>query len=111
MEGQHAPGSLVRVDAGLHTKIILVALDGYAPSDAQLARPSTQVWVAESGTGISLNHDKMLDRIKDYNLKAKVKTRVNIHKASTNCSTKLSLHFSRVNLSSSNDLVQHIPDG
>ena len=53
----------------------------------------------------------MLDRIKDYNRKAKVKAEVKIYKASTNCSTRLSLHFSLVNLSSSDTLVQHIPDG
>jgi hypothetical protein len=51
------------------------------------------------------------DRIKDYNKKAKVKTEVKIFKASADCSTRLSLHFSLVNLSSSDKLVQHIPDG
>ena len=111
----HSSGCAVAnaVDAGLkdHTKIILVVLDGYAPSNAQLARPSTQVWVAESGTGRSLHYTDLQNRIKDYSLQAKVKTQVKIYKASTNCSTKLSLHFSLVNLSSSDALVQHIPDG
>jgi len=111
----HSSGCAVanEVDDGLkdHTKIILVALDGYAPSNAQLARPSTQVWVAESSTGRSLHYTDLQDRIKDYNRKAKVNTQVKIYKASTNCSTRLSLHFSLVNLSSSDTLVQHIPDG
>jgi hypothetical protein len=111
----HSSGCAVAnaVDAGLkdHTKIILVALDGYAPSNAQLARPSTQVWVAESDTGKSLHYTDLKGRIKDYNLKAKVKNEVRIYKASANCSTKISLHFSLVNLSSSDTLVQHIPDG
>ena len=100
----HSSGCAIAnaVDAGLkdHTKIILVALDGYAPGNAQLARPSTQVWVAESSTGRSLHYSDLQDRIKDHNLKAKVKTQVKIYQASTNCSTKLSLHFSLVNLSS-----------
>jgi hypothetical protein len=111
----HSSGCAVAnaVDAGLkdHTQIILVALDGYAPSNAQLARPSAQVWVAESDTGRSLHYMDLQDRIKDYNLKAKVKTQVKIYKAAANCSTRLSLHFSLVNLSSSDTLVQHIPNG
>jgi hypothetical protein len=111
----HSSGCAIanEVDDGLKdtSKVVLVALDGYAPSNAQLARPSTQVWSAESGTGKSLNHDKMLKRIKDYNLKAKDQIKVNIYTASSSCSTQVALHFSLVNLSSSNDLVKHIPDG
>ena len=111
----HSSGCAVAnaVDAGLkdHKKIILVALDGYSPSDAQLARPSTQVWIAESDTGRSLHYIDLQDRIKKYNLKAKVKTQVKIYKASSNCTTRLALHFSLVNVSSSDTLVQHIPDG
>src|SRR3954453_6659329 len=34
-----------------HKKINLVALDGFAPRNAQLERTTTQVWSAESGTG------------------------------------------------------------
>jgi hypothetical protein len=111
----HSSGCAVanEVDDGLkdHKKIILVALDGYAPSNAQLARPSTQVWVAESDTGRSKNYEKLQGRIKEYNQKAKDKIQVKIHKAPANCSTRLALHFSLVNLSSSDKLVQHIPDG
>ena len=111
----HSSGCAIAnaVDAALkdHTKIVLVALDGYAPSDAQLARPSTQVWIAEGGGGKSLHHDDLLTRIKDYNRKAKVSIKANIYKASADCSTQLALHFSLVNVSASNRLVQHIPDG
>ncbi|HEU0215329.1 MAG TPA: hypothetical protein VFQ90_01610 [Stellaceae bacterium] len=111
----HSSGCAVAnaVDAGLkdHKKIILVALDGYSPSNAQLERPSTQVWVAESSTGRSLHYTDLQDRIKNYNLKAKVKTQIKIYKAPASCSTKLSLHFSLVNLSSSDALVRSIPDG
>jgi hypothetical protein len=111
----HSSGCAVanEVDDGLddHKKIILVALDGFAPRNAQLARPSTQVWVAESDTGRSLNHDKMVNRINDYNKKAKDKIQVKVFKASNNCTTLLSLHFSLVNLSSSDALVKDVPDG
>jgi hypothetical protein len=111
----HSSGCAVanKVDAGLkdHAKIILVALDGYAPSNAQLARPSTQVWIAESGTGKSMHHADLQDRIKNYNLKAKVPAKVNIYTAPNAASTKLALHFSLVNVSSSDTLVKHIPDG
>ena len=67
----HSSGCAIanKVDASLkdHTKIILVALDGYGPSPAQLERRNTQVWSAESGNGISLNHDRMLSYIDEYN--------------------------------------------
>src|SRR5262245_29251619 len=76
----HSSGCAIAnaVDDGLkdHTKIILVALDGSAPSNAQLARPSTQVWVAESDTGRSKNYEILQDRIKGYNKKAKDKIQV-----------------------------------
>jgi hypothetical protein len=111
----HSSGCAIanRVDAGLkdHTKTILVALDGYCPSTEQLGRPGTQVWVAESSTGKSLHYQDLQDNVKDYDLKNKDWVWVNIYKASADCSTKLSLHFSLVNLSSSDDLVKFIPDG
>jgi len=113
----HSSGCAIAnaVDEGLkdHSKIILVALDGFVPSAAQLARPSTQVWVAEGdSTGKSLNHDRLLKRINDFNLKAKPKTlvQVNVYMA-TNCTKPWPLHFSLVNLSSSDTLVHYVPDG
>ena len=88
-----------------------MALDGYAPSGAELTRPSTQVWIAEGGAGKSLHHDDLQGRIKEFNRKAKVQIQANIYKAAADCSTKLALHFSLVNVSSSNTLVTHIPEG
>jgi predicted esterase len=111
----HSSGCAIAnaVDARLkdHTKTILVALDGYCPSAVQLARPGTQVWVAESSTGKSLHYQDLQDSVKDYDRKNKDWVWVNIYKAPADCSTKLSLHFSLVNLSSSDDLVKFIPDG
>jgi hypothetical protein len=70
------------------SKIILVALDGFAPSGKQLERPSTQVWVAEGRPkGVSRNHDRLIERLG---------SRVQIYKASNN-DTKWGLHFSVVN--------------
>jgi N-acetylglutamate synthase/N-acetylornithine aminotransferase len=111
----HSSGCAIanKVDEGLkdHKKIVLVALDGFAPSHAQLERTTTQVWSAESGVGKSLNHDRMLARIEDYNQKAKNKQKVNMFQAAAGCTTKVALHFSLVNLASSDALVKHIPDG
>jgi hypothetical protein len=111
----HSSGCAIanKVEADLkdHTKTILVALDGYCPSAAQLARPGTQVWVAESSTGKSLHYKDLQDSVKDYDLKNKDWVSVNIYKAPADCSTKLALHFSLVNLSSSDGLVKFIPDG
>ncbi len=105
----HSSGCAVAnaVDAQVkdHKNIVLVALDGYLPSREQLDRPSTQVWVAESGIGKSLHHDGLIDNIKEYNRKAKVPQTVHIHTASPDCTMTWALHFSLVNLLSSNILV------
>jgi hypothetical protein len=104
----HSSGCAVAnaVDAGLknHAKITLVALDGYSPSNAQMARPTTQVWVAESSGGLSLHFDDLRNATKG-------KTRLNTYQAPPNCTTKLALHFSLVNESSSDAVVQQIPQG
>ena len=86
------------VDAQLkdHTKIILVALDGYCPSPAQLGRAGTQVWVAESRLGKSLHYDDLKKSVNEYDLKNKDWFWVNIHHAPADCTTKLALHFSLV---------------
>ena len=111
----HSSGCAIAnaVDAGLkdHTKTILVALDGYCPGPAQLGRAGTQVWVAESSMGRSLHYIDLQDTVKNYDKKNKDWVWVNIYKALDDCSTKLALHFSLVNLSSSDDLVKFIPDG
>ena len=111
----HSSGCAIAnaVDAHLknHDKITLVALDGYCPNAAQLARPDTQVWVAESRFGKSLHYDDLKESVNNYDLKNKDWVWVNIHHAPPDCTTKLSLHFSLVNLSSSDGLVKFIPDG
>jgi len=113
----HSSGCAIAnaVDAKIkdNKKIILVVLDGYGPSDAQLARRSTQVWIAKGGAGKSLHHDDLQDWIKDYNKRAKEKdrTEVKTFTASSDCTTKLALHFSLVNRVSSNALVKLIADG
>src|SRR4051812_46488265 len=66
------------------SKVILVALDGFVPSRAQLARPSTQVWAAECGSAKSRNYD---------GLKEAVGGRLKIYKA-TDCYDPWALHFS-----------------
>ena len=92
----HSSGCAIAnaVDRGLKdtSKVILVALDGFAPSRAQLARPSTQVWAAECGHAKSRNHD---------GLKNAVGGRLKIYKA-THCHHSWALHFSVVN-SAAND--------
>ena len=59
----HSSGCAIAnaVDRGLKdtSNVILVALDGFAPSRAQLAQPSRQVWAAECGSAVSRNHDKL----------------------------------------------------
>ena len=101
----HSSGCAIAnaVDDGVkdHSKVILVALDGYAPSPAQLERASTQVWSAECGHATSLNY---------YRLKEKVKARLQIYKA-TNCYHKWALHFSLVNVAASDDVVKEVTDG
>jgi hypothetical protein len=95
-----------------HKKINLVALDGFAPRNAQLERSTTQVWSAESGAhGKSLNHDRMLDRIEEYNKTAKFKQKVNMFPAAADCTTRYALHFSLVNLSANDKTVTLITDG
>jgi hypothetical protein len=111
----HSSGCAIanRVDEKLkdHKRIVLVALDGYSPSDAQLARGTTQLWTAASGTGKAMHYADMLERAKDYNRTAKDPIKANVYTAANSASTKLALHFSLVNVASSDDLVKHIPDG
>jgi len=111
----HSSGCAIsnKVDESLkdHKKIVLVALDGFVPSNAQLERPTTQIWSAESGAGKSLNHDKTVARIENYNKKAKNQQTVKMFTAGSDCTTKVALHFSLVNLSANNKSVTHIPEG
>jgi len=101
----HSSGCAIAnaVDRGLKdtSKVILVALDGFAPSRAQLARPSTQVWAAECGHAKSRNHD---------GLKNAVGGRLKIYKA-THCHHSWALHFSVVNGAAKKKAVTSIATG
>jgi len=102
----HSSGCAIAnaVDRGLidHSRIRLVALDGFVPDHKQLARPSTQVWSAVGGDGIALHY-------KD--LKDSVGSRLQVYKAATNCTTKLALHFSLVNAAATDKIVESIKTG
>jgi hypothetical protein len=101
----HSSGCAIAnaVDRGLKdtSNVVLVALDGFAPSREQLARPSTQVWAAECGKAKSRNHD---------GLKGAVGGRLKIYKA-TNCYHSWSLHFSVVNSGANDKAVTSIATG
>jgi hypothetical protein len=101
----HSSGCAIAnaVDRGLKdtSKVILVALDGFAPSREQLARPSTQVWAAECGSAKSRNHDA---------LKKAVGGRLKIYQA-TDCYGMWALHFSVVNRAANDKSVTSIASG
>jgi hypothetical protein len=101
----HSSGCAIAnaVDRGLKdtSKVILVALDGFAPSHAQLARPSTQVWAAECGKAKSRNHDA---------LRKAVGGRLKIYKA-TSCYGPWALHFSVANSGANDKAVTSIATG
>jgi hypothetical protein len=85
------------------SKIVLVALDGFAPDDVQLKRPSTQVWGAVNGHFTSKNYDA---------LKGKLGSRLQDYKAKNpDCTSKWALHFSLVNEAATNKLVTIIAEG
>jgi len=69
-----------------HSRMNLVALDGFLPDANQLGRPSTQVWSATCGSAISLN-------------------------PATHCKTKWALHFSLVNAAATDKIVDSIKHG
>lgn len=83
------------------SKVILVALDGFSPSRAQLAQPGTQVWAAECGKAVSRNHNA-LQRVVGGGLK--------IYNA-TNCYHEWALHFSLVNSAANDGAVKNIKTG
>src|SRR5262249_60282718 len=74
----------------------LVALDGFSPSNAQLKRPSTQVWGAKCNGVPSRNLPS--------NPTGLLKDRLRVFIA-TNCTKMWPLHFSLVNANASNDLI------
>jgi hypothetical protein len=83
------------------SKVVLVALDGFAPFPGQLARPSTQVWAAVCGTAVSRNHNS---------LKNKLGGRLKIYTA-TDCKDWAALHFSVVNSAANDKAVTNIRTG
>ena len=95
----HSSGCAIAnaVDAGLKdpSNVVLVALDGFVPDRKQLARQSTQVWAAESGTAKSKNYKDLKDA---------VGSRLQVYPAAADCTTPWALHFSLVN-SAANDKV------
>ena len=101
----HSSGCAIarEVDKGLKdtSKVVLVALDGFAPYPSQMARQTTQVWAAVCGDKVSRNHDR---------LKEIVGGRLKIYKA-TNCYGKSALHFSVVNSAANDKSVTNIPTG
>jgi len=101
----HSSGCAIAnaVDRGLkeHGNIVLVALDGFGPDRKQLARQSTQVWVAECDGSKSLHYQTL----KDY-----VGGRLKVYPA-TDCKTKWALHFSLVNAAANDSAVKSIATG
>lgn len=83
------------------SNVTLVALDGFAPDRAQLARASTQVWAAVCGSAVSRNHN---------GLKKAVGGRLKVYKA-TNCFQSWALHFSVVNSAANDKVVTSIATG
>jgi hypothetical protein len=98
----HSSGCAIAnaVDAKLTNtdKIVLVALDGFTPSDKQLDRKSTQVWGAEC------------DHVRSRNFPGFVKGRRRVY-AATDCKSEWALHFSLVNSAASDSLVHNIKTG
>jgi hypothetical protein len=81
------------VDAGVNSDnhIVLVALDGYRPSDSQVDRGDTQVWGAKGNGETSLRFPSNAKGRRIYTAK--------------NAKTKWALHFSLVNTNVKADLV------
>jgi len=97
----HSSGCAISnaVDAGIDDpdkNTVLVALDGFTPSNAQLKRPSTQVWGAKCNGVPSRNLPS--------NPTGLLKDRLRVFIA-TNCTKMWPLHFSLVNANASNDLI------
>jgi hypothetical protein len=90
----------------LRSEVVLVVLDGFAPSKEQLRLTSTQVWVAKSGEGKSMNKSLHYDH-----LKLRVGARVQEYPARSDCTSLLALHFSLVNENATNEVVDSIPHG
>jgi hypothetical protein len=99
----HSSGCAIAnaVDRGLkdHTKIVLIALDGFVPNKSQLARRNTQCWGAVCGDKKSRNYESM-----------RRSGRLQVFKA-TDCKTEWALHFSLVNAAANDKLVTSVATG
>jgi hypothetical protein len=88
------------------SKIHLVALEGFAPDQAQRDRPSTQVWSAWGGD------QKKRYQAKNYNeLKPLLQNELLEYYAGTDCTTKVALHFAVVNTNATDKVVTSIATG
>jgi len=98
----HSSGCAIAnaVDAGLEwtENVVLVALDGFRPSDDQLDRETTQVWGAKCGHVHSRNYPGIS------------KNRRRIYEAHS-CKTEWALHFSLVNANATDTIVPSIAKG
>ncbi len=83
------------------SRVVLVALDGFAPFPGQMSRPTTQVWAAVCGTEVSRNYKS---------LKARAGGRLKVFTA-TNCKNKWALHFSVINSAANDTAVTSIATG
>lgn len=101
----HSSGCAIAnaVDRSLedHDNVVLVALDGFAPNRAQLARPNTQVWAAMCGSAKSRNYGA---------LKGLLGGALKVYEAS-DCKTAWALHFSLVNADARDATVTSIAEG
>jgi hypothetical protein len=101
----HSSGCAIAnaVDRGLkdHSKIVLVALDGFGPDRKLLARSSTQVCAAVCGDGKSKNYQPLKDLVGGQ---------LKVYKA-TDCKTMWALHFSLVNAAANDNVVNSIRTG
>ena len=90
----HSSGCAIAnaVDADVYSDnhVVLVALDGYRPSDDQINRGDTQVWGAKGNGETSLRYPGLPKGRKIYN--------------APNARTKWALHFSLVNVNVKADL-------
>lgn len=84
------------------SKIVLVALDGFAPDGDQLKRSSTQVRAAVSGVHKSKNYKDLKDLLG---------SRLQEYSAKKDCTTKWALHFSLVNAAATDGLVHGVSTG
>jgi hypothetical protein len=75
------------------SKVVLVALDGYAPNDNQLKRSSTQVWSARNGAYKSLHYDDLKDNPGFHE-----------YPANKDLTNEWALHFSLVNAAATGEI-------